>query len=271
MPNAVTLLGVPFDQESSFQPGAATAPQAIRAALRCHSSNTWTEGGLDVAEPGALIDAGDLDFTGLDAAGIRARIEAGAAEILEAGSAPLVLGGDHSITYPVVRAMARRYPDLAVLHFDAHSDLYDSYEGNRFSHACPFARIMEERLASRLVQVGIRTLSRHQREQAERFGVEIHEMRHWGGPIELLFAGPLYISLDIDVLDPAFAPGISHPEPGGLSVRDVLAIIQRVRAERLVGADVVEFNPVNDASPRTGLVAAKFVKELAERLQPRDS
>ena len=101
--------------------------------------------------------------------------------------------------------------------------------------------------------------------------VEIHEMRDWTGPISLTFAGPLYISLDIDVLDPAFADGISHPEPGGLSVREVVAMIQRVRADRLVGADVVEFNPVNDASPRTGLVAAKFVKELADRLQRQDS
>ena len=270
MPNVVTLLGVPFDQESSFQLGAATGPPAIRAALRCESSNTWTEGGLDVAEPSVLIDAGDLDFTGLDPAAIRARIEAGVTEVLDAGSMPLVLGGDHSITYPVVRAMARRYPGLELLHFDAHGDLYDSYEGSRFSHACPFARIMEEKLARRLVQIGIRTLSRHQREQAERFGVEIHEMRDWTGPISLTFAGPLYISLDIDVLDPAFADGISHPEPGGLSVREVVAMIQRVRADRLVGADVVEFNPVNDASPRTGLVAAKFVKELADRLQQKD-
>ena len=271
MPSGVTLLGVPFDEESSFQRGAASAPPAIRAALRCESTNTWTEGGLNVAEPGALIDAGDLDFAGLDRAAIRARIEAGVTEILDAGSTPLVLGGDHSITYPVVRAMARRYPKLDLLHFDAHGDLFDQYEGSRFSHACPFARIMEEKLANRLVQVGIRTLSRHQREQAERFGVEIHEMRDWTGPMTLSFAGPLYVSLDIDVLDPAFAHGISHPEPGGLSVRDVVAMIQRVKAGRLVGADVVEFNPINDASPRTGLVAAKFVKELAERLQQKDT
>ena len=271
MPNVVTLLGVPFDDASSFQRGAATAPPAIRTALRSDSSNTWTEGGLDVAEPAVLTDAGDLDFTGLDQAGVRARIEAGVTEVLDSGAAPLMLGGDHSITYPIVRAMARRYPNLEVLHFDAHGDLYDDFQGNRFSHACPFARIMEEKLITRLVQVGIRTLSRHQRDQAERFGVEIHEMRDWAGPMSLSFAGPLYISLDIDVLDPAFAHGISHPEPGGLSVRDVLAVIQRSQAPRFVGADVVEFNPANDPSPRTGLVAAKFVKELTARLQHQES
>ena len=266
MPQTVALLGVPFDAEGSFERGPALAPAAIRAALRRESSNTSTEGGLDVADPSILVDAGDLDFTGLDRAAIRARIEAGVTEVLESGSTPLILGGDHSITYPVLRAVARRFPNLNLLHFDAHSDLYDSFEGSRFSHACPFARIMEERLATRLVQVGIRTLSRPLREQATRFGVEIHEMRHWTGPISFSFEGPLYVSLDIDVLDPALAPGISHPEPGGLSVRDVLAVIQRVKAERFVGADVVELNPVNDPSPRTGLVAAKFVQELTERL-----
>lgn len=271
MPNVVTLLGVPFDDESSFQRGAGGAPQAIREALRLESSNTWTEGGLDVTDPGVLIDAGDLDFTGLDHPAIRARIEAGVAELLESGSIPLVLGGDHSITYPVLRAMAGQYPEMDLLHFDAHGDVFDSYEGNRFSHACPFARIMEEKLARRLVQIGIRTLSRHQRDQAARFGVEIHEMRDWTGPMTLTFTRPLYISLDLDVLDPAFAPGISHPEPGGLSVRDVVAMLQRVEAPQIVGADVVEFNPLNDSSPRTGLVAAKFVKQLAERLQPRTS
>ncbi len=266
MPRTVALLGVPFDAESSFERGPALAPALIRASLRRESSNTSTEGGLDLADPGVLIDAGDLDFTGLDPAAIRARIEAGVAEVLESGSTPLVLGGDHSITYPVLRAVARRTPNLNILHFDAHADLYDTFEGGRFSHACPFARIMEEKLATRLVQIGIRTLSRHQRDQARRFGVEIHEMRQWTGPLSLSFEGPLYVSLDIDVLDPAFAPGISHPEPGGLTVREVLAVIQRVTAERFVGADVVEFNPVNDPSPRTGLVAAKFVKELTERL-----
>lgn len=259
MPIRPTLLGVPFDAASSFQRGPAEAPPAIRAALATESSNAAAEDGRDIGAPGVLGDAGDLALS-TDAATARQQIEAGVATVLD-GATPLVLGGDHSITYPVLRAIAARYPGLTVVHFDAHSDLYDHFEGDRYSHACPFARAMEERLAGRLIQVGLRTLTAHQRDQAARFGVEQFEMRHWDGPFVLTIDGPVYVSLDIDVLDPAFAPGISHPEPGGLSVRDVVSMIQRLRG-RLIGADLVEFNPRNDPSPRTGLVCAKFVKEI---------
>lgn len=262
-PGVPTLLGVPFDAASSFERGAAGGPEAIRAALARDSSNRWTEDGLDLGRPELLADAGDVacppDARAVDVLG---PIETGVARVLQGGGAPLVLGGDHSITYPAVRAMRARYPGLAVLHFDAHGDLYDRFEGDPLSHACPFARIMENGLADRLVQVGIRTLNAHQWEQAARFGVEVLDLRRWTGPPALRFDTPLYISLDLDVLDPAFAPGIAHPEPGGLSVRDVLATLQRLDAT-VVGADVVELNPANDPSPRSALAAAKFVKELA--------
>lgn len=206
-----------------------------------------------------MADAGDLTFpAGSDWTDL---IDQAVDRVLQEGGAPLILGGDHAITYPIVRAVARRFRSLGILHFDAHGDLYDSFEGNRLSHACPFARIMESGLAARLVQVGIRTLNAHQRDQIERFGAEVHEMRHWNGPFTVRFDGPVYLSIDVDALDPAFAPGISHPEPGGLSVRDIVTMIQRFEG-RLVGADVVEFNPVNDPTPQTGLVAAKLVKEL---------
>jgi len=254
-----TLLGIPYDGASSFETGAGLGPGAIRRGLVRGSTNGWSETGLDVLAPGLLEDAGDLDLA--DGSDVRERIERRVAALLAGGAVPLVLGGDHSITYPVVRAMHTRYPDLAILHFDAHADLYDEFEGNRFSHACPFARIMEAGLASRLVQVGIRTLNAHQRSQAARFGVELHEMRDWTGPFALRFDRPLYISLDLDVLDPAFAPGIAHPEPGGLSVREVVAMLAHVEAT-VVGADVVELNPHNDPSPVTELVGAKLVKEL---------
>src|SRR5262249_54410570 len=195
-----------------------------------------------VLAPGVLDDAGDIEPG--PGEGGRRSIEEAVAAVLDRGAKPLVLGGDHSITYPVMRAMAARYPGLTVLHFDAHGDLWDEFEGDRFSHACPFARIMEERLAGRLVQVGIRTLNQHQWNQAKRFGVAIHHMRDWTGPFELVFEGPVYLSLDLDVLDPAFIAGIAHPEPGGLSVRELIGMLQRLRA-RVVGADLVELNPNN--------------------------
>ncbi len=255
----ITLLGVRYDASSSFERGAAMGPPAIRAALRRDSTNSWTESGIDVLAPGVVDDAGDIE-PGQGEPGRRA-IEEAVAGLLTRGATPLVLGGDHSITYPVMRAMAARHAGLTVLHFDAHGDLWDHYEGDRYSHACPFARIMEDGLAAKLVQVGIRTLNRHQWEQVERFGVEIHHMRDWTGRLDLAFEGPVYISLDLDVLDPAFIAGIGHPEPGGLSVRELVTILQRLRG-RVVGADLVELNPQNDPSPRSGLVAGKLLKEL---------
>ena len=257
-----TLLGVPWDASSSFQRGAAAAPGRIREALWSPSSNSWNERGDDTAAGGLLHDAGDV-VLGDDGAEARAAIQAAVERILGSGRRPLVLGGDHSITYPVLRGFAATPPD-AIVHFDAHGDLYDSYEGDRFSHACPFARIMEERLTRRLIQIGVRTLSAHQREQAARFGVEIFPPNrlHEAATAVAALRGAVYVSLDIDVLEPMLAPGISHPEPGGLSVREVLEVLHGI-GTKVVGADVVELNPSNDVRDLTARVAAKFVKELA--------
>ncbi len=264
---AVTLLGVPYDASSSFQRGPAEAPPLIRSALHSPSSNMWTEDGTDLGAEGVVVDVGDVVLTDADESSERTRgeIEATVATLLERSARPLVLGGDHSITYPVLRAFHAVYPHLSILHIDAHPDLYDDFESNRYSHACPFARILEEGLATRLVQVGIRTMNGQQAEQARRFGVEIIEMRALEQPLVLSFDTPLYISFDLDGLDPAFAPGVSHREPGGLSVRQAIALIQGISAP-VVGADVVEFNPCNDPAGLTAPVAAKLVKELAAKM-----
>ena len=254
------LIGVPWDGSSSFMRGAAGAPPRIREALWSASSNSWTETGVDLSAPGALDDAGDLELSD-DAAEARAAIESGVASLLDRGATPIVLGGDHSITYPVIRAFHKHLTGLTIVHFDAHGDLYDEFEGDRFSHACPFARIMEEGLAVRLVQIGIRTLTAHQREQAKKFGVEIYDATRWSeAPLESVGA-PLYLSIDLDVLDPAYAPGLSHPEPGGLSTREVLSLIRRLPCP-VSGADIVEYNPKNDVRDLTARVAAKMIKEV---------
>src|SRR5271155_3825429 len=177
--NVPTLIGIPLDVNSSYLRGPAGAPARIREALRIDASNKWTELGVDLGAAGTFGDVGDLrlndsrEKVGEDFA----EIERAVGKLLEKGERPVSLGGDHSITYPILKAFARRYPELTIVHFDAHPDLYDEFEGSRLSHACPFARIMEERLAKRLVQVGIRTMVGHQREQAEKFGVEVVEMR----------------------------------------------------------------------------------------------
>jgi agmatinase len=221
--------------------------------------NWSTEGGVDLDKDPRWRDAGDLALTHGDAA--MAEIENGVADLLAGDERVLCLGGDHSVTYPILRAHAKKHPKLQILHFDAHPDLYADFDGNRFSHASPFARIMEDGLVERLVQVGIRTLNQHQRAQALRFGVEIVPMADFRPGRRFSFEGPLYITVDMDALDPAFAPGVSHHEPGGLSVRDLLSVIHSLEP-KIVGADIVEFNPLRDVVDMTAAVAAKLTKEL---------
>ena len=175
------------------------------------------------------------------------------------------MGGDHSITYPILKAHHKKYGQVDILHIDAHADLYDNFEGDKYSHACPFARIMEDKLATRLVQIGIRTLSKHQAEQADKFGVEIIQMKDFDINKLPEFKNPIYLSLDIDGLDPAFAPGVSHHEPGGLSTREVLSIIQKINVP-IIGADIVEYNPTRDINDMTAMVSAKILKEIAAKI-----
>jgi agmatinase len=258
-PGTVAVVGVPYDEQSSFLRGPALAPARIRHVLHSGETNWSAENGLDLGTDDRWRDLGDLELGSGPAA--FAQIERAIALLLAHGTRVLSLGGDHAITYPILRAFAAVYPNLNVLHIDAHPDLYDEFEGNRLSHACPFARVMEEGLVARLLQVGIRAANPHQRDQIVRFGVKVIEMRNWPSGSGFSFDGPLYLSLDLDAIDPAFAPGVSHHEPGGLSVRDVIQIIQDLDAP-LVGADIVELNPNRDLVDITAMTAVKFLKEI---------
>ena len=265
MTGRVRLIGLPTDSHSSFLRGAAEAPAAIRAALRSDHSNMASESGLELGSDIALEDQGELRL--LEDAGDPARISQAVEAAARDGAVPICLGGDHMVSFPIVDGVARVHGPVNILHFDAHPDLYDDFEGDPLSHASPFARIMEQGLARRLVQVGIRTLNRHCREQADRFGVEVVEMRHFDAQAVPIPEAPLYVSIDLDALDPAFAPGVSHHEPGGLSVRDILTVLHRIEGA-IVGADVVELNPSRDINGMTAMVAAKLVKELAALADP---
>ena len=255
----IGLLGVPHDENSSYLRGSAEAPPLIRRELLSDVYSTWSETGIDLGAPGTLVDHGDLRFDGaVDAWDV---IERGVGRALEPGDPLICLGGDHAITHPIMRAVRRRHPRLTILHIDAHADIYDAYEGNPRSHASPFARIMEEGLADRLIQVGLRTINDHHRDQFERFGVEVVEAGRCCEGLRFDITTPVYVSLDIDGLDPAFAPGVAHREPGGLSTRQVINLIQTLE-QPIVGADVVEFNPRCDIANLTAVVAAKLVKEI---------
>ncbi len=261
--NDVAIIGIPFDENSSFVKGAALAPPRIRQAFHSPSTNLFTENLTDLGSVTSLADLGDLTFT--EETDAFSLIESTVHSALKQGTRLFCLGGDHSVTYPILRAYASTYQQLTIVQLDAHPDLYDEYEDNRFSHACPFARIMEEQLARYLVQIGIRGMNSHQLEQAKRFKVESIDMRAGQKQPVLKIKGPVYLSLDMDVLDPAYAPGVSHPEGGGLTTREVLEIIQQLPGP-LVGADLVEYNPNHDPTGITDVAAAKLMKEILARL-----
>lgn len=256
----VSLLGIPHDDNSSFMKGPSEAPPLIRRELVSDAYSLWSETGIDLGAEGRLVDRGDIQFDG--AADPWDLIEQHVARALESGDPLISLGGDHAITYPIMRAVRRRHPNLTIVHIDAHADIYHAYQGNLRSHASPFARIMEQRLADRLIQVGLRTVNDHHRDQFKRFGVEVVEAAGCGGRLRFDIKTPVYLSVDIDSLDPAFAPGVSHREPGGLSTRQVIDLIQGID-QPIVATDIVEYNPRCDIANQTALVAAKLVKEMA--------
>lgn len=257
----IKLFGIPYDANSSFLRGSAKAPPLIRFMHHQGASNPSAERGKILSFSENLVDCGDLLFDCDKPEYAYGIINNKVSELIEDGSKLISLGGDHSITYPIVKAYAKMYPDLHILHFDAHSDLYDLFEDNFYSHASPFARIMEQKLASSLTQAGVRTMCLHQRIQAERYEVNTIEMKDFNLEFLSHLRGPLYISFDLDVLDPAFAPGVSHPEPGGMTTREVIQCLHKVDVS-VVGADIVEYNPDRDTNDQTAMVAYRILKEI---------
>jgi agmatinase len=257
----IGLLGIPSDSNSSFLRGTARAPDVVRKALSNVHGNAAAENGLEIGREIRVVDHGDVRIE--ENATDDDRISACIRSIIAAGELPLSIGGDHWVTAPIVRSLAEVHGPINILHIDAHPDLYDELDGNRRSHASPFARILEAGAAARLVQVGVRTVNAHQRAQTERFGIieqiSPRQLPHVTRPI---LQAPLYISIDLDGIDPAAAPGVSHHEPGGLTVREVLDLLDAQTAH-LVGADVVEFNPSQDQGDITAVLIVKLIREIA--------
>ncbi len=251
----IILQGIAYDDKSSYLKGAAQAPPKIREYYHSEASNYFAENGMEI-RPGIFDDKGDLS------PGEYFDIESFTLNNLQKKSPIISLGGDHSITYPLVKAFNQVFGKVDILHIDAHADLYDSFEGDKYSHACPFARILEDGLVGQLTQVGIRTLTSDQRERVENYNVRVIPAANYSLDFYSEFKNPLYISLDLDALDPAFAPGISHLEPGGLSTRQVLDLLQSISVP-VLGADIVEYNPQRDINGCTGMLCAKFLKEIS--------
>lgn len=255
----IVLQGILFDEKSSYLQGPKLAPPLIRSAYHSNSSNYYAENGSLIA-PDIFQDKGDYKIDNYF------DIEKITANNLKKEQALLTLGGDHSITFPIIKAFHAAYEKIDILHIDAHSDLYDELDGDPYSHACPFYHIMKNGFAHNLYQVGIRTLNKKQRDNASKFGVNIYEMKDFESFKMPIFKNPLYLSLDIDALDPAFAPGVSHHEPGGLTTRQLLHLIQEINTP-LVGADIVEYNPTRDIDNMTAMLCGKLLKEIAIKMK----
>jgi arginase len=261
----IKIIGIPYDSNSSFLKGPALAPARIRLMEKDGSANAFAENGMEIKEGITYADAGDILFDDIRPGKAFDTIKQSISRLLAADHKIVSLGGDHSVSYPVIDAFTDKNANLHILHLDAHGDLYDNFDNNPFSHASPFARIMEQGKVQSLTQVGIRSLTTHQQEQAKKFGVTIIEMKDFNFDFIKKLSSPLYISLDLDVLDPAFAPGVSHHEPGGLSTRELVKIIQQLNVP-IAGADIVEYNPVRDINNMTAMVAYKLLKELISKM-----
>jgi agmatinase len=261
----INLVGIPYDKNSSFLRGTAQAPDRIRQMETDGSANPYTERVLRIEKTHNYKDLGNLPVEELSPAMAFKAIRTGVSAILESKDKLLSLGGDHSVSYPVIDAHLDLYPDLHILQLDAHGDLYDNFDGNPYSHASPFARLMEKGKITSLTQIGVRTLNPHQLEQVSRFGVRVMCMEDYSPSIIHQLKGPLYISLDLDILDPAFAPGVSHHEPGGMTSRQLIHLIQSINVP-IIGADIVECNPLRDLHNMTSMVAYKMMKELMAKM-----
>ncbi len=271
----LVLVGAPYDLTQSFRRGAAGGPVAVREAswsLEAYSPELDS----DLAQVG-LADLGDLHLQGLDpAAAVQAVCDTLAR--LDPSAVPVLLGGDHTVTVGAVRALVQRYSHLRVVVFDAHLDLREEYEGSPWSHACTVRRIWEQLGDGRVVVVGVRSGLR------EEWAFARSHCRWWSSALALpetvhaeLACSPVYLSVDLDVLDPAYAPGVGNPEPGGPSFSDLLRALYLLRDLPVVGMDLVETAPALDPSGVTAVVAAKLLREMmlcfcrAPRVGPRTS
>ena len=259
----LVLVGLPDDSQSSYRRGCSRAPERIRNTYNGICYNATTESGIDLT--GAVADLGDLQPKNrweLTAQFYRNFAE----KLFSAGKIPFFVGGDHAVTVPVVEALSVLKEPVHIIQIDAHPDLYPEFEGNRYSHACMAARLLDMDHVASITQFGIRTLNLIQSKQVERYQDRIHlycasELTtDLPSTPHIPKSAPVYLTVDLDGFDPAFAPGISHPVPGGLTSRQVLDLIQNIRC-KLVGMDVVEVNPDLDVNDQTAILAARVLHE----------
>ena len=277
----VAVVGVPFDAGVTYRPGARFGPSYIRQASRLLRPYNPA---LDVSpfQTAQIVDAGDVACNPFDIQAALIEIEAGVSNLASDGRPVMVLGGDHTIALPILRALHAQHGPLALVHFDAHLDTWDTYFDAPYTHGTPFRRASEEGLIvkGQSAHVGIRgsLYDRHDLLDDEQLGFTIVHCRDVDrlgvdGILDRVLArvgdAPLYISIDIDVLDPAFAPATGTPEAGGLTSRELLAMLRGMSSLQLVGADVVEVSPAYDHAEITAVAAANLAYELVTIMAQR--
>lgn len=260
-PGAVCLFGAPYDGTTSFRPGARLGPTALRlASVGLEDYSPRQDRAL---EDVTLLDLGDLELSFGVPAPVVAAVKALTAEILAGSGLPLMLGGEHSVTPGAVAAVADLHPDLVVVQFDAHADLRPDYLGERNSHACAMRRCLDILPREAVLQLGIRSGTREEFAELRQSGRGIYPREaDLRAALDALGDRPIYLTVDLDVFDPAFMPGTGTPEPGGIDWPTFARLLDALRGRRLVGADVVELAPQLDASGISAVLAAKVVREI---------
>ncbi|MCU1472578.1 agmatinase [Amnibacterium sp.] len=277
----IAVVGVPFDSGVSYRPGARFGPAHVREASRLLRPYNPAQDVSPFAVQ-QVVDAGDIAVNPFDIGEAVAEIERAATALTEGGTRLVTIGGDHTIALPLLRSAARRHGPVAVVHFDAHLDTWDTYFGAAVTHGTPFRRASEEGLIDRTasLHVGIRgpLYDREDLRDDERLGFAIVssvDIETEGVPAAIermrrrIGNAPVYLSIDIDVLDPAHAPGTGTPEAGGLTSRELLRMIRALATLRLVGADVVEVAPAYDHAQVTGIAASHVAYEIVSAMGER--
>ncbi len=254
--SSIVIVGCPLDSTTIFRPGTRFAPQAIREA-------SW---GLETYSPRLnrdleglkICDVGDLTLPLGHSEGALKAIEGYLATVMGDGKFPILMGGEHLISLPAVWKCARQYPDLLVVQVDAHADLRSDYEGESLSHATVMKRIVDLLGRDNICQVGIRSGTKEEMRSAQEMGSLCE-------PGEVLSRGtgrPVYLTVDLDILDPGIAPGVSTPEPGGFTFHELISLIDHLRSLQVVGFDLVELCPPYDLTQQSAMAAAKLLREL---------
>ena len=264
----IVLFGAPFDSTTSYRPGARFASRTMRAeSYGLETYSPYQDLDLDDA---AVFDGGDLELCFGDAGRALEEITAYTRKILKLGKLPLMIGGEHLVTLGAVRAVAEQYPDLCVIHFDAHADLRDDYLGAKLSHATVMRRVWEIVGDGRIYQFGIRSGERAEFEWG-RVHVAMRRFDFEGleEVVSSLKGRPVYFTLDLDVLDPSCFPGTGTPEAGGVTFQQLFDAVMKVGSLDIVGADLNELSPMLDASGASTAAALKILRELLLRLESK--